>query len=289
MKWERFQPVENHYETSSADRIASFAKANGMNLRGHALVWHRQTPQWVFLEGGESASCERLMERLEAHANALIGRYRGLARTWDVLNETLDPSGPSGFRDSPWFRIGGSGLFENALRVAHAVDPSAKLYYNDYGIEAGDRFENAYRYLSSLLEKGLPLHGVGIQGHWSFDEPGEETLRNALSRFASLGLEIALSEVDLSLYAFEDRETRFIEPPEDREHLQAKTYRSIFRIASDYPAVKSITTWGVTDAHTWLDSFPVKNRKNWPLLFSEDGEAKPIVPHLIETGISLAD
>jgi endo-1,4-beta-xylanase len=193
---------------------------------------------------------------------------------------------------SPWYQTGGREIFDFAFKRMKEASPHARLFYNDYNIETGEKMEAALRFLSSLLDAGIPVHGVGIQGHWYYNYPEEEVLRTAIERYAALGLEVEFTEVDISAYEFEERRDKadfFSSMPEERLRSQMQRYRDIFRIAANYPAVKNITTWGIADNHTWLDNFPVTDRKNWPLLFDQQYREKEVVIDLLETGLSLND
>jgi len=170
--------------------------------------------------------------------------------------------------------------------------PNARLFYNDYNIEDGEKRKAALRFLSQLLDAGIPVHGVGIQGHWYYNYPEAEIINSAIEQYAALGLDVEITELDISAYEYDDKRDNadfFTSMPEDRLAMQANRYKDIFRIAANFPAVKNITTWGVADNHTWLDNFPVKNRKNWPLLFDQNYQSKGVVSSLIEIGLSLND
>jgi endo-1,4-beta-xylanase len=290
MKFQQIHPQENSWNWDEADFIVGYAKKNGLNLRGHTLLWHNQTPPWLFLDGNEPVSRNKLFERLEDHIAAVTQRYNDAVYAWDVLNEVIDTDkgDEANFRLSEWYKIGGREIFEFAFKRMRESCPNAKLFYNDYNNESGPKFEATLRFLSSLLDAGIPVDGVGIQGHWYYNSPDEKILRTAIERYSSLGLEIEFTEVDISAYKWDEArdESQFFSfMPEDRKKDQTKRYMELFTVASQYEAVKNITTWGVSDSYTWLDYFPVKNRKNWPLLFDEQYREKDFIPALIEAGL----
>ena len=296
MKFAVIHPEEKIWNFREADLIAEYARSRSLAMRGHAIIWHKRTPTWLFLsrDGTGPAAKRSLYKRLEKHIAALASRYRDTVYAWDVLNEVIDAAkgDENGFRLSKWYRIGGREIFDFALKAMGEACPGARLFYNDNGIENGKKLEAALGFLKNLLDRGIPIHGVGIQGHWNYNYPDAGTLRTAIEKYAALGLEIEFTEVDISAYEPSDAGKRgefFPSMPEDRLRAQAERYSELFRIAADYPAVKSITTWGIADNHTWLDGFPVHGRKNWPLLFDEKYRNKEVVPALVETGLCLDD
>ena len=294
MKFGIIHPEENSWNWEEADFIADYARQREIAMRGHPIIWHKEIPPWLFLSDGENVCKAELFKRLENHIAALAGRYNSAVYAWDVLNEVIDTDkgDDKGFRLSQWYRIGSDELYEFAFKVMREQSPHAKLFYNDYSIESGEKMKAALRFLSELLDKGIPVQGVGIQGHWYYNYPDENTIRTAIEKYAALGLEIEFTEVDISIYEYNDmRKKRDFFPamPEDRLREQAERYKELFRIAADYPAVKNITTWGIADNYTWLDNFPVPGRKNWPLLFDQEYRNKEVVPALVENGLRLTD
>ncbi|MDR0503342.1 MAG: endo-1,4-beta-xylanase [Treponema sp.] len=290
MKMGCIHPREDSYYWDEADFITGFAQREGLAMRGHTIMWHNQTSDWVFLDGNEDVSKNKLFKRLEDHIFSVTQRYNDYIYAWDVINELIDAENGDEniYRKSKWYQIGGKEIYDFAFKKMREASPKAKLFYNDYNNESGVKLETTLRYLSSMLDRGIPVDGVGIQGHWYFNFPDENILRNALERYSALGLDIELTEIDVSVYEWtEAREKRdfFTSRPEDRILKQADIYMNVFKAASDYPAVKNITTWGISDKHTWLDNFPVKERKNWPLLFDEQNREKPVVAQLIEAGM----
>ena len=289
MKFGSIHPKEDEFFWDDADYIADFAVKNHLKLRGHTIIWHNQNPPWLFVNGGEPRSKTKLLKRLEDHITAVTQRYKNIVNTWDVINEAIetDTGDENEMRLTEWYKICGKEAYEFAFKLMKQLCPNAKLYYNDYNNESGAKLEATLRFLSTMLDKGIPIDGVGLQGHWYYNYPDEKTLRNAIERYTTLGLEIQLTEVDISLYKWDEARNKdefFLSAPEDRIIEQAKRYMEIFSVAADYPSVKNITTWGISDNHSWLNDFPVKNRKNWPLLFDDNWQEKPVVSELIKAG-----
>lgn len=280
MKIGRIHPEEGRYDWEPADRIVAFAGANNMKLRGHTLCWHNQTPDWLFkTKEGAQVSKEVLLQRLKDHITAVVTRYKGKIYAWDVVNEVIDDSADKVYRESPWYKICGEEFIAKAFQYAHDADPDALLFYNDYNTENPVKREKIIKLVKKLQADGVPIHGIGLQGHWSIFEPSEESLRESLRQYSSLGLEMQITELDVSVYRSEPgrRDKR----PEDvdvftaeMEQRQLEQYKMIFRLFREYKsAISSVTFWNVTDKRSWLDNFPVRGRKNYPLLF--DQELKP--------------
>ncbi|WP_160034898.1 endo-1,4-beta-xylanase [Paenibacillus sp. An7] len=274
MKFESLHPQEEVYTFEKADIIAAFAKEHNMALRGHTLVWHNQTAGWLF-ENGTGGLAERdvLLARLREHIETVVGRYKDVIYSWDVVNEAIsdDANDENAFlRPSKWLDIAGENFIAKAFEFAHEADPQALLFYNDYNESHPHKRERIYRLVRSLLDQGVPIHGVGLQAHWNLNDPSLDDIRAAIERYAELGLQLQLTELDMSVFRFEDRRTDLIQPTQDMLELQAARYESIFRVLYEYREhISAVTFWGAADDYTWLDGFPVRGRKNWPFLFDE--------------------
>ncbi|CAM3920727.1 endo-1,4-beta-xylanase [Cohnella lubricantis] len=275
MKFESVHPADGVYTFEEADRIAAFASENGMKLRGHTLVWHNQTPNWVFQdERGGSADRQTLLARMKDHIDTVVGRYRGSIYCWDVVNEAVTDEGEEWLRPTRWLQGIGGDYIAQAFWFAHVADPEALLFYNDYNESHPGKREKIYRLVKSLLEQGVPLHGIGLQAHWNLTDPTLDDIRAAIERYASLGVKLQITEMDVSVFEFEDRRTDLTAPTADMLRRQEERYGQFFRLFREYRDVlTSVTFWGAADDHTWLDHFPVRGRKNWPLLF--DTEQRP--------------
>jgi endo-1,4-beta-xylanase len=288
MKWERIHPFPgdepSSYNFSGADAIADFAAAHGMKLRGHTLVWHQQVPAWVFEgESGAAVSKTELLGRMKRHIQTLLAHFRGKVYCWDVVNEAISNDAGAWRTSSPWQRIAGSDedgdgvpdYIVEAFEYAREADPSAKLFYNDYNIDSGGKLEKAFALAAKLKALGL-LDGVGIQGHWSIYSPDEESVRHAIRRFASLGLEVQITEMDLSVHRWGDT-SKLDSLAAGLEELQGARYGALFRVFREEAAAgrfTGVTFWGIADDRTWLDDFPVKSRKDWPLPFDTSHKPK---------------
>ncbi|MEK5059112.1 1,4-beta-xylanase [Paenibacillus sp. FSL H7-0326] len=279
MKFSSVHPQEDLYTFENADIIAAFAREQGMALRGHTLVWHNQTPDWLFEnESGGLVESDVLMERLRSHIQTVVGRYKDVIYCWDVVNEVIsdDEKDESAYlRSSRWLDIAGESFIAKAFEFAHEADPKALLFYNDYNESNPHKRERIYRLVRSLLDQGVPIHGIGLQAHWNLYAPSLDDIRSAIERYAQLGLQLQLTELDVSVFRFEDRRTDLVHPTKDMLELQAERYESIFRLLHEYREhISAVTFWGAADNYTWLDDFPVQGRKNWPFLFDEKQRPK---------------
>lgn len=284
MKFERIHPAEDIYEFGAADELVSFAGRNGMKMRGHTLVWHNQTTDWLFEDGrGNLTDRHTLLSRLKSHIDTVVGRYKGAIYAWDVVNEAVADEGEELLRSSKWLDIAGPDFIAKAFEYAHEADPSALLFYNDYNESHPHKRDKIYRLLKSLLDQGVPVHGVGLQAHWNLYDPGLDDIRAAIEKYASLGLELHLTELDMSMFRFEDHRSDLTAPTLEMTELQTQRYEVIFRLLKEYRnVIGSVTFWGAADDYTWLDGFPVRGRKNWPFLFDTSHQPKPAFYRVVE-------
>ena len=289
MKMGPIHPKEDRYNWKPADKIVAFAQKNGLRMRGHTLCWHKQTPDWLFVDKtGEQVSKEVLMARLKDHITTVVSRYKGKIFAWDVVNEVISDDPDKDFRESIWYQICGEDYIVKAFEWAHQADPNAILFYNDYNAANPEKREKIYRLLRNLREAGVPIHGMGLQGHWSVFGPSEDDISFAIERYASLGLSIHITEMDVSIYKGESkrREKRpeekdeFTPELERRQMAQYMMFFEVFREYRDY--IQSVTFWNVSDRHSWLDNFPVRGRKNYPLLFDQELQPKAVYWEVVD-------
>jgi endo-1,4-beta-xylanase len=283
MKMGPIHPEENRYNWAVADSILNFAQRHGLKVRGHALCWHEQTPRWLFKDAnGDTVSKEVLLNRLKEHITTVVNRYKGKIYAWDVVNEAVDDNSSRLLRNSLWYQICGEDFIIKAFEYAHAADPNAILFYNDYNTERPEKRERIYQLLKKLVDAKVPVHGVGLQAHWSLTEPAENELRSTIEKFSSLGLKIQFTELDISVYPWEKNRRKKLPTDMDvftpeREQQQLEQYKKVFRIFRDYKnVITGVTCWGVSDRRTWLDEYPVAGRKNYPLLFDQERQPKKV-------------
>ncbi|MFD4474719.1 endo-1,4-beta-xylanase [Streptomyces sp. NPDC058471] len=223
MKWGNIHPQRDTFNWTAADRLVNFAGANGQKVHGHTLLWHTEMPSWA----GEAD--------LEPHIRAVVGRYKGKVHSWDVVNEVMGDDAK--LRDV-WYKL----KIADAFRIAHEVDPDAILYLNDYNIEDGrPKSDAVYELVKSLLAAGVPIHGVGFQCHFHTGWTPSPALEVQMKRFAALGLRVSITEFDC---AIKDGGTTA---------TQATHYGNMIKAALAVgPKFDKFTTWGFTDASTWL-------------------------------------
>ena len=280
MKWESIHPRQgtNGYDFAEADRYVEFGEKNGMFIVGHTLVWHSQTPRWVFQgEGTNAATREVLLERMRDHIHTVVGRYKGRIKAWDVVNEALNDDGT--LRRSPWYRIIGEDYIAKAFQYAHEADPAAELRYNDYSIEKEAKRNGAIALVKNLQAQKVAIGGLGSQTHANLASPTAEVLDSALTAFAQLGIPISITELDVNASQRGQR-SQSADVSQNAQAVGgglaeaanqklAEQYASLFRVFVKHRKnIKLVTFWGVTDRDSWR-SFGT------PLLFDRDWQPKP--------------
>jgi endo-1,4-beta-xylanase len=281
MKMGPIHPREDQYNWRDADSIVNFAQKNCIRVRGHNLCWHQQTPDWMFKDSnGKQVTKEVLLKRLHDHIFTVVKRYKGKIYAWDVVNEAIDDDSTKFLRNSPWYQICGEDFIVKAFEYAHEADPKAVLFYNEYNTERPEKMERLYKLLKKLVDAKVPVQAVGLQAHWSLQEPSASELRTTIEKFASLGLRIQITELDISIYPWE-KERRELRPGEKGEYTpeleqkQIAKYKEVFQVLRNYKKViTGVTFWNISDRDTWLDLYPVPGRKNYPLLFDANLQPK---------------
>lgn len=297
MKWELIHPEPGVFVFEPADKLVEFAEKNNIFLVGHTLVWHHMTPGWIFKNNnGELASREILLNRLEDHINKVAGRYKGKIDAWDVVNEALNDDGS--LRESNWFKIIGEDYIEIAFKMAEKAAPNAKLYYNDYSLFEPEKRNGAIKLIKNLQSKGVKIDGIGFQGHYGLTWPSIHELEKSIKAFSELGIDIFFSELDISVLPRENGENQGADisiniqiedklnpypkklPPFMKEKL-ANRYKQLFAVFNKYKDdINRVSLWGVSDADSWLNDWPVKGRTDYPLLFDRNLRKKPFVDNL---------
>ena len=236
MKWDTTEPSNGSFNFSPGDQIVSYAKSNGEQVRCHNLVWQSQLPSWV-----SSLPSSQVQSAMETHITTEAGHYKGECYAWDVVNEPFNSDGS--FVSDPFFNAMGSGYIADALKTAHAADPNAKLYLNDYNIEGENAKSNAmYSLAQSLLAQGVPLNGIGFESHFILGQVPSDMEAN-MQRFASLGLDVAVTELD-------DRITL----PATTANLQqqATDFANVVKDCLGVSRCVGVTQWAVGDADSWV-------------------------------------
>jgi len=289
LKWERVHPKLDTYNFEPADKYVEFGEKNGMFIVGHCLVWHSQTPQWVFQDDqGKPLTRDVLLQRMRDHINTVVGRYKGRIHGWDVVNEALNEDGT--MRQSTWMKIIGDDYVARAFEYAHEADPKAELYYNDYSLENEPKRKGAVELVKKLKAQGLTVTAIGTQHHDNMNWPSVELIDATIAAFKALGTKVCVTELDVDVLprrgqsadvSATQQGSANLNPyteglPEAVQQALAKRYGEIFGVFMKHrDAITRVTFWGVTDRFSWLNNFPVRGRTNYPLLFDRDAKAKP--------------
>ncbi|MBN1999521.1 endo-1,4-beta-xylanase [candidate division KSB1 bacterium] len=298
MKFGPIHPRPDEYNFKPADEFVEFGVKNGMFVIGHTLVWHSQTPRWVFQdEEGQPAGRDTLLTRMQDHIRTVVGRYKGRVRGWDVVNEAFADDGT--LRNSPWYNGIGDDFIRKAFEYAHEADPDAELYYNDYNVWKPEKTAAVIQMVKDLRANGVRVDGVGEQAHWAFKYPTHEELEATLRAFREAGIRLLITEMDVSVlpnpwdYQGADIGTRFDQLPGTNPYTEglpdsvqtklAARYGELFSMFLDYSdIVDRVTLWGLDDGHSWLNHFPVRGRTNYPLLFDRKYQPKPAFDAVME-------
>lgn len=298
MKMQYIQPREGEFYFGGSDAAIDFAEKHDMDYIGHALVWHHQVPDWLFKHAdGSEVDRDTLIERMYTHIHTVVSRYKGRIKYWDVVNEAIDTKHVDDeqiafLRESPWLRIIGPEYIEMAFRAAHEADPSALLLYNDFSMFEPAKIQFTAQLFEGLIAKGMPIHGVGFQGHWHLKYPKISEVEAAIERMAALGLKVSISELEVGILpladdnqgaeinrsiALAERLNPYVNgAPDSMLQQQARRYNEIFELLlrkSD--SVERVTFWGTLDQYSWLNNWPIEGRTAWPALFDRDYQAKP--------------
>lgn len=290
LKWENIHPKAGQYNFDLADKYVAFGQKHHMFIVGHNLVWHSQVPDWVFHdEKGNLLDRDALLARMKDHISTIVGRYKGKIQSWDVVNEALNEDGT--LRQSLWYKIIGPDYIEKAFQFAHEADPQVQLFYNDYNLENEPKRNGAIALVKKLQADGIPITGVGIQGHDHLDWPTAEQEDATISAFAALGIKVAISELDIDVLprrggptadvSLKIEQDTALNPyasrlPDSVQQQLATRYADLFRVYLKHrDTVERVTFWGVTDGDSWLNNWPVQGRTNYPLLFDRKGQPKP--------------
>lgn len=284
MKAQNIHPAEDSYDWVEADRVADFARSHGMKLTGHALLWHRQVPTWMFagIAAADSASLELLKSRLKAHIEAVVNRYADVVDNWDVVNEAISSDSAKSYRDgaegSRWYELFGNEeyiywAYQYAHDALEAVEPGSsagKLYYNDYEVTLkADKILSMFAWLQG---RGIHVDGIGFQSHEYMSWPSASELQEAFDKFVDAGYGLKVSELDVTVYD-DYASGSFVASPEvpytaELEAAQAERFASLFAVYRQYrQRMTSVSFWGISDERSWLNYQPVPGRADYPLLY----------------------
>lgn len=299
MKWEIIEPVEGQFNFAAADAMIDYAEANNINVIGHVLLWHEQTPAWVFQDAkGQPASKELVLSRLKNHINAVMGRYKGRIQGWDAVNEALNEDGT--LRQSNWYKALGQDYIATVFELAHQADPKAQLYYNDFNLFKPEKRAGVLKLVAALKAKNAPIYGIGEQGHYSLDYPKLQEVEDSIVAFKNTGLKVMITELDISVLPFPDPDNVGADislnmklkqefnpyadglPKAVSDQLTEKYLQFFELFLRHSDSIERVTLWGVNDNQTWRNNWPMKGRTDYPLLFDRKNQPKEVVPQLIK-------
>ena len=304
LKWALVHPRPGVYDFTASDRYVEFGERNGMLIIGHTLVWHNQTPPWVFQDAnGNAVSRDTLLARLHDHIRTVVGRYRGRIKGWDVVNEAVNEDGS--LRKTPWLDIIGEDYLVKAFEFAREADPQAELYYNDYSVENAPKRSGVIALIKRLQAQGIRVTAVGLQGHDRLDWPTIAQQDSTIAAFGELGVDVNITELDIDVLPRVTRsvtaDVRLSATADDRldpyksglpdsvQQALAKRYADLFAVFLKHRNVISrVTFWGVKDGDSWLNNWPVRGRTSYPLLFDRAGRPKPAFAAVIQAARSHA-
>lgn len=283
MKPGEIHPKEGVWNWERADKIANFCRENGIKLRGHCLCWHSQFADWMFTDSkGKPVKKEVFYERLREHIHTVVNRYKDIVYAWDVVNEAMADDGrswpgreQSPYRQSRHFQLCGDEFIAKAFQFAREADPNALLFYNDYSCVDEGKRERIYNMVKKMKDAGVPIDGIGMQGHYNIYFPSEEQLEKAIVRFKELVNHIHITELDLrmnqemggQLHGFSRGEAKPI--PAYMNTLQTDQYARLFKVFRKHKdVIDCVTFWNLGDRDSWLGV------NNHPLPFDENYRPK---------------
>ena len=260
LKWSVVHPQEDGYAFAEGDALVGLAEATRKRVRGHTLVWDMQLPKWVADRDWERADLRRA---LDDHVKNVVSHYRGRIAQWDVVNEPFDPAGR--LKQNVFTRTLGPRYIARAFRAARAADPKARLFLNENGVEvAGAKLDALVALVARLRRQGVPLDGVGLQGHFTLaTAPSAGRLRATMRRFTRLGLDVEITELDVAA------------PGAGGRAAQARGYAAAAGACAAEPRCTGLTVWGVTDRWSWI------GEAKRPVLFDVGARAKPALARVL--------
>lgn len=298
MKCEVIHPQEGVYDFTLADQFVDKARAAGLKVLGHCLIWHSQCAPWFhYDEQGNLVSPEVLKKRMREHITTIVSHFKGRIEAWDVVNEGFEDDGT--LRKSLFYQILGEDYIPLAFQYAHEADPTAQLYYNDFSMNKAAKVEGVARYFAPLIRQGLPITAIGMQGHLILDDNNYvEEYEHSIKTITSLGVKTFFSELDLSVlpnpfgFAGANISDKFAYRPEmdpykdglpaakkkEVEDFWTRFFQMLVRHRDD---ILRVNFWCLNDACSWRNDFPIKGRTDYATLFDRQNQPKPEMQAII--------
>jgi GH35 family endo-1,4-beta-xylanase/enterochelin esterase-like enzyme len=284
MKPVSLQPKEGEFNWENADRIANFCRQNGIKLRGHCLCWHAQFADWMFTDSkGKDVSKEVFYKRLRTHIHAVVNRYKDIVYAWDVVNEAMADGGnrrmrngeePNPYRESRHYKLCGDEFIAKAFEFAREADPNALLFYNDYNAADPAKRDRIFNMVKKMKDAGVPIDGIGMQGHYNIYGPSMEDIDAAITKYATIVKHIHITELDVRINTEMGGQLRFSQGEEKEVPAYIKTlhdaqYANLFKVLRKHrDVIDNVTFWNLSDRDSWLGA------NNYPLPFDKDYKPK---------------
>ncbi len=295
-------PEKGKFSFKSADEMVDWAQKRNIEVIGHTLLWYVRTPKHLFEdEQGKPLPRDVALDNLKTHITTVMQHFKGRVKGWIVVNEAIE-HGSSKLRESSAYRAIGEDYVLKAFEFAHAADPDAELYYNDYNIEGGPRLEGTLRLIEQIRDAGLRIDAVGIQGHYQLNSPPIERIEAGIKAYADAGFNVHITELDVDPLPRKGQVGADVEAaekdgrdpykdgfPDEMQKKLADRYSQLFEVFVKYPQVKRVTFWGTTDAYTWLNNWPVGGRTNHPMLWDRQYQPKPAFHAVMRTLLKKPD
>ena len=287
MKPQPTEPAYGQFNWENADKIANFCRSNGIKLRGHCLMWHAQIGEWMYKdEKGDFVSKEKLFQNMKHHITAIVERYKDVIYAWDVVNEAISDGGwqggrrgmgehPSPYRNSPLYQIAGDEFIKKAFIYAREADPNVLLFYNDYNAADPGKRDRIYNMVKSMKEEGVPIDGIGMQGHYNVYGPSMEDVDAALTKYSTIVKHIHITELDIRANQEMGGQLNFSRDGGNISQvvktLQEDQYARLFKVLRKHKdVVDNVTFWNLSDRDSWLGA------RNYPLPYDENYKAKRV-------------
>ena len=287
MKPQPTEPAYGQFNWENADKIANFCRSNGIKLRGHCLMWHAQIGEWMYKdEKGNLVSKEKLFQNMKHHITAIVERYKDVIYAWDVVNEAISDGGwqggrrgmgeqPSPYRNSPLYQIAGDEFIKKAFIYAREADPNVLLFYNDYNAADPGKRDRIYNMVKSMKEEGVPIDGIGMQGHYNVYGPSMEDVDAALTKYSTIVKHIHITELDIRANQEMGGQLNFSRDGGNISQvvktLQEDQYARLFKVLRKHKdVVDNVTFWNLSARDSWLGA------RNYPLPYDENYKPKRV-------------
>jgi endo-1,4-beta-xylanase len=239
LKFDHIHPHNDEYDFSRADSIYAFSQRNKLKFRGHTLVWGNRNPYWLFWDAKGNLIHRKLLDQgLKDHIMTVVGRYKKGIYAWDVVNEAVYDNDKEWLKNNTWYKIMGADYIYNSFRYAHEADSTALLFYNDYNAEFPDKRKRIIQLIKMMKERNVPIHGIGIQGHWTTDNLNLDDLEDAIDAYFALGLTVQITELNIV-----DAKNPTSDNPTSLQKL-ANTYHKLFKVLLKHKSqISGVTFW----------------------------------------------